>query len=77
MSPLRPQSQRRRGETRGGRVPQKIEIWGDVFYGWSLRENISVSGPNKEPKWPKCYVTTLWTDGRTYGQRDLSVEILF
>ena len=23
-------------ETRGGRVPQKSEIWGDVFYGWSL-----------------------------------------
>jgi hypothetical protein len=24
------------GETRGGRVPQKSKIWGDVFYGWSL-----------------------------------------
>jgi hypothetical protein len=24
-------------ETRGGRVPQKYKIWGDVFYGWSLR----------------------------------------
>ena len=24
-------------ETRGGRVPQKSKIWGDVFYGWSLR----------------------------------------
>ena len=35
-SPLRVQSHRRRGETRGGRVPQKIKIWGDVFYGWSL-----------------------------------------
>ena len=23
-------------ETRGGRVPQKSKIWGDVFYGWSL-----------------------------------------
>ena len=29
-------SQRRHGETRGGRVPPKTEIWGDVFYGWSL-----------------------------------------
>ena len=26
-------------ETRGGRMPQKSKIWGDVFYGWSLREN--------------------------------------
>jgi len=25
-------------ETRGGRVPQKSKIWGDVFYGWSLRQ---------------------------------------
>ena len=24
-------------ETRGGRVPKKFKIWGDVFYGWSLR----------------------------------------
>jgi len=24
-------------ETRGGRVPQKSKIWGDVVYGWSLR----------------------------------------
>ena len=24
------------GETRGGRVPQKSKIGGDVFYGWSL-----------------------------------------
>ena len=24
-------------ETRGGRVPQKSKILGDVFYGWSLR----------------------------------------
>ena len=23
-------------ETRGGRVPQKSKIWGDVVYGWSL-----------------------------------------
>ena len=23
-------------ETRGGRVPKKSKIWGDVFYGWSL-----------------------------------------
>ena len=23
-------------ETRGGRVPQKSKILGDVFYGWSL-----------------------------------------
>ena len=23
-------------ETRGGRVPQKSKIWGDVFYGWFL-----------------------------------------
>ena len=22
-------------ETKGGRVPQKPKIWGDVFYGWS------------------------------------------
>ena len=27
------------GETRGGRVPQKSWIWGDVFHGWSLREH--------------------------------------
>ena len=27
---------RRRGETRGGRVPKKVKKWGDVFYGWSL-----------------------------------------
>ena len=38
MSPLRAQRQRRHGETRGGRVPQKMEFWGDVFYGWSLRQ---------------------------------------
>ena len=25
-------------ETRGGRVPQKSKIWGDVVYGWSLRK---------------------------------------
>ena len=25
-------------ETRGGRVPQKSKIWGDVVYGWSLTE---------------------------------------
>ena len=24
------------GETRGGRLPPKSKIWGDVFYGWSL-----------------------------------------
>ena len=24
-------------ETRGGRVPQKSKIWGDVVYGWSLK----------------------------------------
>ena len=30
-------SHRRRGETRGGRVPQKSENWGVVFYGWSLK----------------------------------------
>jgi hypothetical protein len=29
------------GETRGGRVPQKSKIWGDVFYGWSLSEFFS------------------------------------
>ena len=28
-------------ETRGGRVPQKSKIWGDVFYGWSLSKYIS------------------------------------
>ena len=27
------------GETRGGKVPQKSKIWGDVFYGWSLRSH--------------------------------------
>ena len=26
-------------ETRGGRVPQKSKIWGDVVYGWSLAVN--------------------------------------
>ena len=25
-------------ETRGGRVPQKSKIWGDVVYGWSPSE---------------------------------------
>ena len=25
-------------ETRGGRVPQKSKIWGDVVYGWSLMQ---------------------------------------
>ena len=25
-------------ETRGGRVPQKSKIWGDVVYGWSLKK---------------------------------------
>ena len=25
-------------ETRGGRVPQKSKIWGDVVYGWSLTD---------------------------------------
>ena len=34
--PLRTKSQRRSGETRGGRVTQKMEICGDTFYGWSL-----------------------------------------
>ena len=28
-------------ETRGGRVPQKSKIWGDVFYGWSLTKTWS------------------------------------
>ena len=28
-------------ETKGGRVPQKSKIWGDVFYGWSLSKYIS------------------------------------
>ena len=23
-------------EIKGGRVPPKSKIWGDVFYGWSL-----------------------------------------
>ncbi len=32
-------------ETRGGRVPQKSKIWGDVVYGWSLRAYQTV---NKE-----------------------------
>ena len=27
-------------ETRGGRVPQKSKIWGDVVYGWSLIRKI-------------------------------------
>ena len=26
-------------ETRGGRVPQKSKIWGDVVCGWSLSKN--------------------------------------
>ena len=43
MSPLRAQSQRRLGETRGGRVPKKMEIWGDVFYGWSLSKICQLS----------------------------------
>ena len=30
-------------ETRGGRVPQKSKIWGDVVYGWSLK----AFGPKK------------------------------
>ena len=28
-------------ETRGGRVPQKSKIWGDVVYGWSLSKMFS------------------------------------
>ena len=28
------------GETRGGRVPPKSKIWGDVFYGWSLSKTL-------------------------------------
>ena len=36
-------------ETRGGRVPQKSKIWGDVVYGWSLivSENINYMGYGK------------------------------
>ena len=30
-------------ETRGGRVPQKSKIWGDVVYGWSLMHIINSS----------------------------------
>ena len=30
-------------ETRGGRVPQKSKIWGDVFYGWSLMKMIKTN----------------------------------
>ena len=29
-------SHKRRETTRGGRVPQKVEKWDDVVYGWSL-----------------------------------------
>ena len=30
-------------ETRGGRVPKKSKILGDVFYGWSL---VKIATPN-------------------------------
>ena len=32
-------------ETRGGRVPQKSKIWGDVVYGWSLSQKRFFSTP--------------------------------
>jgi hypothetical protein len=32
-------------ETRGGRVPQKYKIWGDVVYGWSLSCNPASDKP--------------------------------
>ena len=34
-------------ETRGGRVPQKSKIWGDVVYGWSLSVKMEVLTPVK------------------------------
>ena len=40
-----------------------------------LSQNITLLGPRQttELEWPKCYDT----DGRTYGQRDVEVEVLF
>ena len=40
-------------ETRGGRVPQKSKIWGDVVYGWSL--TIVPRQPGKE-------LSVCWTE---------------
>ena len=37
-------------ETRGGRVPQKSKIWGDVFYGWSLRVSTLASKKSSNQK---------------------------
>ena len=31
------------GETRGGRVPQKSKISGDVFYGWEILTFINLA----------------------------------
>ena len=41
-------------ETRGGRVPQKSKIWGDVVYGQSLSEN-------QKKKWALKIQGTLFT----------------
>ena len=33
-------SHKQRETTRGGRVPQNMEKWDDVVYGWSLSLNV-------------------------------------
>ena len=60
-------------ETRGGRVPQKSKIWGDIVYGWSLIEieptAVNHLKNNKYELWNRAHCSKTVLNDQTWNRK--------